>query len=288
MGTPLSSYSDSDPMDSFGQLTNWPDEPDFKDIDLSKQTRELSVPPVGTTISYYQFAGRLISGKLKVDEHKITPAALLNLKEWDDNSGYGCTDNTGGETILPGNMPVEFVFWQALDDMFRNSALLPKEKVDKKSIGKTYYNIKNQKKTYRGRQISEWIDTISELMVFRVNRHLKCQSQKKIFKLVVQDMSQSITTTDRFKWNNTDTLGLNGNARGEFSAEMTGTGGEQIIYILKIHIGMDIDALYGNGDTYEWVLQCQSDIPIFASRVKGLHFSLQTGENNWIGMICGK
>lgn len=284
---PLTAYG-SGPMDTFGRLTNWPKEPAFQTLDLSKLSGKLPLPGPDTTTSYYQLIGRLISGRLMIDGHKIMPAALLDMKEWQGKSRYDCSGRPRGEAIMPGNTPVELVFWKALDDMFRNSPLLTKAMNKKKASGKVYADLQAQKKSYRGRQLGEWVETTREVMVFRVTPHLKCRSQKKTFKLVAQDIDPATKAQDSFQWNRAGTLGLNGHDRGEVSAELTGTAGESIVYTLRFHIGMDVDALYGNGETYDWTLQCRSDTPIFASQIKGLCFGLQTWDNNtWKGVICG-
>jgi len=284
--TPLSAYNDGNPMDSFGRFTNWPKEPGFKDIEISEKTRKLPVPDLDKTTLYYQFIGRLISGKLMVDAHQILPAALLRLKEWKGDSSYGCPGRLRGESIMPAKMPVEFIFWQALDDMFRNSPLLSKKMATKGTTGKLYTSgLENQDKAFRGRRLGEWVNTIREVMVFRVTPNLECKSQKKFFKLVTEDTSDD--NLDRFQWKHADLPGINGNDRGEISAEMTGSAGEKTIYTLKLHIGIDVDALYGNGDTYDWVLQCESDNPVFASEIKKVCFELQSGEKSmWKGMMC--
>ncbi len=275
---PLTSYGS--PFDSFGRLTAWPRDPALEKVDLSVHDSKLPVPVKGQKTVFYRLMGRLIGGKLKIDVHQIMPAALLALIEWPDRAV--CPGRPRGEAILPGNTPIEFVFWRAVDDMFLQGPLLGKEIADNGQPGKTSYDLQTQKKAYRGRRFGEWVETTRELMTFRIGKGFECQSQKRTFKLV-----RGALNTPDLRWSQADSLDIV-RSRGDVMAEMYGEGGtDAATYTLKMHIGMDIDALYGNGQTYDWVLRCRSDRPIFAARVGGVCFTLHTGDGaTWVGTAC--
>lgn len=266
-------------VDSQGRQTGWPDLTPMglkRELESESGSESQADDSTAGVDYFFQLEGRIRSGKFVADRTAITPATQNALITFPCRGGV---PGAGLESaFVPQGAPLELGFWISLLSFFKGLPELEPNSVNDSSIGVLVSKIMDINKNESDNSIQTLQSATREIIEFRPAPGVECAAQLKVYKL-----SQSLMSNPAMEAQ--EDLRRRGAIRGELMAQLRNANQDTSavgqlsmelvrnpdkgLYELRIHVGLDVDALIGDGETMDKVLRCVSDRPLLAGTIPG-------------------
>ncbi len=214
-------------------------------------------------IVYYEIVARFLSGRFRVVERRVSPAASARLLTAGAAAPADCArDPHCRSAEVPAGAPLELAFWLALVDRFRDAKPEPPDVVSKRGQGTTHSDLQSRLRRDVGETGGKTASAARALLRFKVGGGIACDAQHRVFYDQITVVRPAAPTDH--KW--ARRLRLSQDGRGTIVMKLIGDFAPKgPVYTLSVYVAEDVDGRIELGRSIATAIRCTAAKPIVAS-----------------------